>query len=103
MTSTTTASLTVLGNIGVGTVAGDSYLTTAPPTGGEIIYGNVGIGSLAPGQKLDVKGTVRAIGFTMSGQTPVSGYVLTASDSAGDATWSSAGGISGWTTSGNDV
>ena len=37
--------------------------------------GNVGIGSTAPGQTLDVTGTVRAIGFTMSGQTPMSGYV----------------------------
>jgi hypothetical protein len=59
--------------------------------------GNVGIGSVIPGQALDVQGTIRSTGFTMTGQTPVSGYVLTASDSSGDATWSSAGGVSGWT------
>ena len=39
----------------------------------------------------------------MSGQTPISGYVLTASDSAGDTTWTSAGAVSGWTVSGNNV
>src|SRR5207248_1857679 len=36
--------------------------------------------------------------------SPLSGYVLTSSDSAGNATWSSAGGVSGWTiTNTNDV
>lgn len=60
--------------------------------------GNVGIGSQVPSQALDVQGTVRAIGFTMTGQTPVIGYVLTASDSSGDATWSSSSsGSSQWT------
>ena len=39
----------------------------------------------------------------MSGQSATAGYVLTASDSAGDATWSSAGGVSGWTVSGSNV
>jgi len=65
--------------------------------------GNVGIGSMAPGQLLDVTGTARVTGFTMSGHSPINGYVLTASDSNGDTTWSSAGGIGGWTVSGNDV
>ena len=65
--------------------------------------GNVGIGSSAPGQPLDVNGTVRTTYFTMSGQAPVAGYVLTASDSSGDSTWTSAGSVSGWTTSGSNV
>ena len=39
----------------------------------------------------------------MSGQTPSSGYVLTASDNNGDVTWSPAGGVSGWTLSGNNI
>ena len=39
----------------------------------------------------------------MSGQTPSSGYVLTASDSSGDATWSSAGSVGGWTIVGNNI
>ena len=42
-------------------------------------------------------------GLTMSGQTPSSGQVLTASDSSGDATWSSAGSVAGWTISGNNI
>jgi len=83
-------------NVGIGTFN---------VTGGSLIVktGNVGIGSLTPGQALDVKGTIRTTNFTMTGQTPLVGYVLTASDTAGDATWSSAGGIAGWTVSGGNV
>ena len=33
----------------------------------------------------------------------MAGYVLTSSDSSGDTTWSSPGGVSGWTISGNNV
>ena len=66
--------------------------------------GNLGIGSTNPGQPLDVNGTIRTIRLTMSGQTPVSGYVLTATDSAGDTTWSaSTGGFNAWTVVGNDM
>ena len=39
----------------------------------------------------------------MSGASPALGYVLTSADSVGNATWSTAGSVSGWTTSGNDV
>ena len=56
-----------------------------------------------PGQTLDVNGTIRTTNFVMGGQNPVSGFVLTASDSSGDTTWASAGGVSGWTVSGNNV
>ena len=65
--------------------------------------GNVGISSVNPGQLMDVQGTVRTMGFIMSGQTPIGGYVLTASDSAGDTTWTSGGAVSGWTVSGANV
>ena len=83
------------GNLGIGTTV---------PLGRLIVWGgNVGIGTNLPGQALDVVGTVRTIGLTMSGSSPISGYVLTAKDSAGDTTWSSAGGVSGWTVSGNNV
>ena len=89
-------SQTVLqGNVGIGTNASNGKLI--------VTGGNVGIGSLHPGQLLDVQGTVRSSGLTMSGQTPISGYVLTASDSTGDATWTAAGVSSGWTVSGNNV
>ena len=97
-TGTTNNVLSVLGGAGFGT-----YATTTAPAGGIIASGNVGIGSTAPGQKLDVTGTVRAMGFTMSGQTPISGYVLTATDTSGDTTWTSPGTSSGWTVSGSNV
>lgn len=55
--------------------------------------GNVGVGSATPGQKLDVSGTVRTIGFLMpTGAT--SGYVMT-SNSVGIGTWAAASGGSG--------
>jgi hypothetical protein len=96
-TSTTNTFFAALsGNVGIG--------TTTPAGGLAVMNGNVGVGTWVPGQKLDVIGTIRTTNFTMTGQTPVSGYVLTASDSAGDATWSTAGGVSGWTiTNTNDV
>lgn len=65
--------------------------------------GNVGINNATPGAQLDVTGTVRTVGFTMSGNTPVGGYVLTAIDSTGAATWNPAAGSSGWTLSGSSL
>lgn len=53
---------------------------------------NVGVGTANPGQILDVAGTMRSTGFTLTGHTATSGYVLTATDSAGDSTWSAASG-----------
>jgi hypothetical protein len=94
---------TVIGNIGIGTGGSSSYVTTAAPNGGMIVQGNVGIGSLAPGQMIDVQGTVRALGFAMGTNGPASGYVLTASDSFGDATWTAAGSVGAWTQSGTFI
>jgi len=66
------ASLQVVGNIGIGTVAnGDNFITNSPPKGGMIIEGNVGIGSTAPGQKLDMQGTVRDIGEIVNGDVGI--------------------------------
>ena len=106
--------VTSAGNVGIGTITpqtglaitnGNVGIGTWTAGGGSLIVatGNVGIGTLTPGTKLDVFGTVRMTGLTMSGQTPSSGYVLTASDSGGDATWSSAGSVSGWTIAGNNI
>src|SRR4029077_7246561 len=41
--------------------------------------------------------------FTMSGQSPSSGFVLTAVDTRGHTTWSTAPSVAGWTVSGNNV
>jgi hypothetical protein len=102
--STTTLPVGVL-NAGVANeIAYYTAVNTLNGSSGFVLNGtNVGIGSLSPGQLLDVQGTVRTIGFTMSGQTPISGYVLTSQDSSGDATWSSPGAVGGWTVSGNNV
>ncbi|MGH7249624.1 MAG: beta strand repeat-containing protein, partial [Minisyncoccia bacterium] len=102
-TITPVAQLAIAGNVGIGTNLNSSFVTTTPPNGGMIVESNVGIGSINPGQKLDVTGTVRTTFFTMSGQTPVAGYVLSASDSAGDATWVSVSAAGGWTVNGNNV
>lgn len=58
------------------------------------LLGNVGVGSLSPGQILDVSGTVRTEGFTLS-TNPSSGYVLT-SNAVGVGTWSPVGISSQW-------
>ena len=46
---------------------------------------------------------MRSVGFAMGGTSPISGYVLTATDSAGDASWATPGTVGGWTTSGNNA
>jgi hypothetical protein len=58
---------------------------------------NVGINSTVPGQYLDIQGTARMTGFTLS-TSPSSGYVLT-SDTNGNGTWkasSGGGGVNYW-------
>ena len=89
--------------VGIGTYSNVGIGTINPQAAFVVTNGNVGIGSAAPGQVLDVNGTVRTTALAMSGQTPISGYVLTASDSAGDTTWTAGGIVSGWTISGNNV
>lgn len=76
--TSTSNSLIVSGNIGIGTFS---------PFAGKLIVsgGNVGIGSISPGQILDVVGTVRMSGFTLK-TSPTNGYVLT-SDASGNGTW----------------
>jgi hypothetical protein len=104
-TITPVAQLAVAGSgVGIGTNTNDNYLTTTPPNGGMIVEGNVGIGSITPGQKFDVQGTVRTTGFTMSGSAPANTYVLTATDSLGDTTWTApSSGVAGWSLNGTNV
>lgn len=49
--------------------------------------GNVGINSAAPGQPLDVAGTIRSTAFILSGNGAASGFILQTSSSVGIGTW----------------
>ncbi|CAM5998845.1 unnamed protein product [Sphagnum balticum] len=103
--------LIVQGNIGVGTVSALNNALTVQGSiqtqgnGGNTTLniggGNVGINSTSPGKLLDVAGTVRMTGFNLS-TSPTSGYVLT-SDSAGNGTWTAAGGTVGPGTTNNEA
>ncbi|HBB53966.1 TPA: hypothetical protein DCZ79_00490 [Candidatus Nomurabacteria bacterium] len=80
VSQTKTGGLTVgsLGSLGSAFLATDS--------------GNVGIGTVSPAQKLDVAGTVRALGFLLPNGAGT-GKVLT-SDSGGNASWQAQSGFS---------
>lgn len=57
-TTTSSAKLQLVGNIGIGTIAnGSLFIATTPPNGGMIIEGNVGIGTYNPTSPLSIKGT----------------------------------------------
>ena len=55
-TITPSATLGIVGNIGIGSTSGDSFVTTAPPLGGMIVSGNVGIGTTTVSSALQVNG-----------------------------------------------
>ncbi len=78
--------LAVVGNIGIGAGINSPYVTTSPPNGGMIVQGNIGVGSLRPGQILDVQGTVRTTGLTLTGNGAANGNVLVG-NSVGIGTW----------------
>ena len=85
-TITPVAALGIVGNIGIGTGINSPYVTTTPPSGGMIVQGNVGIGSLHPGQALDVNGTARMTGFTLTGNGAGNGYIIIG-NSVGVGSW----------------
>ncbi len=80
--------LSIAGGVGIGTGFNSSYVSTAAPSGGMIVQGNVGLGSLAPGVTLDVNGTSRMTGFTLTGQGAAASSVLV-SNAIGVGTWMS--------------
>jgi hypothetical protein len=90
--------LDIVGNIGIGTVGnGDNFLTTAAPNGGMLVEGNVGLGSLAPGQVLDVQGTVRDVGEIINGNVGIGTSALqtvfaVTNGNVGIGTWTADGG-----------
>lgn len=84
------ARLAVVGGVGIGTVGGASLLV-APPTNGMIIDGNVGINSTAPGQKLDVQGTVRLSGTLLGSTSAGIGWSVKAGANTACTTTCSAG------------
>ena len=102
-----TGGLIVQGNIGIGTptpsqvldvygnVRAQSFIATG--TGSSYSAGNLGIGVPSPTQALDVNGTARMTGFQLNSPTTAN-YVLTATDTLGDAVFQAAtGGGGGWT------
>jgi hypothetical protein len=89
------------GNVGIGTatpanrldveggaVVGATYSgTNAAPTNGLLVEGNVGIGTSTPTEALHVVGNIR-----IDDGAAAAGYVLTASDATGLASWQAASG-----------
>lgn len=67
------AKLSIVGNVGIGTVKdGDLFLTTLPPTGGILTEGNIGVGTWSNMNKLAVNGGV-SVGATFAGLNVKSG------------------------------
>jgi hypothetical protein len=95
------------GNVGISTANTVGIGTTSAGLGAGLVImnGNVGIGTWAPGLALDVNGTARMTGFTLS-QNPGNGYVIVG-NSVGVGTWMPASSLttsSQWvTTNVNDV
>jgi len=89
------------GNVGVGTTLPSALLETGTQKFDVLSAGNVGIGSITPGQVLDVQGTVRMTGFSLS-TAPSNGYVLT-SDVSGNGTWAATPVLPNWTLSGSNL
>lgn len=105
-TSSPANKFAVLGNVGIAATGGDSYLTTAAPSGGMIVEGNVGIGTPTPSARLSVFGGNVGIGRNTAeaalevvdkNNSLLGGIVVSRSDSAGQYVgMSERGGSAHW-------
>ena len=66
----------VEGGVAIGTYGAVNYVNNLAPAGGMIVQSNVGIGSVTPGTALDVNGTARMTGFTLSNNGATAGNIL---------------------------
>ncbi len=98
--------------VGQGANAGIATLTNATAIGSGAIVSqnnslvlgnnaNVGIGTSTPANKLEVIGDAAKFDSVIIANGAQAGYVLTAADATGAASWQPAGAGSGWTLTGN--
>ena len=74
------------GGVAIGTYGTTNYVNSVAPFGGMIVQANVGIGSVTPGTALDVNGTARMTGFTLSNNGVAAGNVMV-TNAVGVGTW----------------
>ena len=100
--ATSAATATSATTAGTVTTAAQPTITSVGTLTSALISGNVGIGSLNPGQALDVRGTVRAIGEVVNGNVGIGtsfvngigeGALTVMNGNVGIGTWVPAGSL----------
>lgn len=98
-TNTGGAKLNILGNVGIGTMAYSTFLSTAPPNGGAIFEGNVGIGTLSASTFLILNGNDNhGININTNDTTLTTSvdYVVVAGGGGGGSNFGGGGGAGGY-------
>jgi len=84
---------------GINTLSSDYALKVDDRTSASLFYvrndGNVGIGTSTPTERLEVNGKTKTTTLQVTSGSPQVGYVLTATDTNGNTTWSPVSGITG--------